>query len=133
MPRWTLAVATLLALVPTPILAQNAAALSGTWRCVMNSAPATVETTVFLAPDASVVANGIIILNGTSGYFPYTGARGVWSIGPGDNGQAMVRIQIFPPNRPVFSLFVIPRDINNMYNYFAQQGARVETACQRIG
>jgi hypothetical protein len=125
--------AALLAISPTQILAQNAAALSGTWRCVMNSMPATVETTVFLAPDSSVVANGLIILNGTSGYFPYNNARGNWSVGPGDRGQTMVRIQIFPPNRPVFSLFVIPRDINNMYNYFAQQGARVETACQRIG
>ncbi|WP_187972670.1 hypothetical protein [Aquibium microcysteis] len=127
-----LATAALLALCPTPLLAQNAAALSGTWRCVMNSVPATVETTVYLAPDFSAVADGIVILNGTSGYFPYTRASGRWSIGPGDNGQAMVRIQIAPPNQAMFSLFVIPRDMNNMYNYFAHQDARVETACQRI-
>ncbi len=125
--------AAFVALTPIRVHAENAAALSGTWRCVMNSAPATVETTVYLAPDTSLVANGLIILNGTSGYFPYTQAPGRWSIGPAGNGQTMVRIQIFPPNRPVFSLFVIPQDMNNMYNYFAQQGAQVETACQRIG
>lgn len=133
MSRWSWAVGALVALTPTQMQAQSAAALSGTWRCVMNSAPATVETTVYLAPDTSVVADGLIILNGTSGYFPYTRAPGRWSIGPGDNGATMVRIQIFPPNRPVFSLFLIPQDMNNMYNYFAQQGAQVETACQRIG
>lgn len=133
MSRFSWLLTALLVLSPVPSQAQNAGALSGVWRCVMNSVPATVETTVYLAPDLSVVADGVVILNGTSGYYPYSRAPGRWSVGPAGNGQVLVRIQIFPPNRPVFSLFVIPRDINNMYNYFAQQDARVETACQRAG
>ena len=132
--RWLFSVALVMA-TPHALLAQGLPVV-GTWRCVMNSQPASIDITVQLAPDQSLFARGTYILNGTSAFYQIQGP-GRWAVGPDDSapGQTFAHMQVVPGN--VASFTIHPAwigDPNNLYTLFYPPGGGVvETACQRIG
>lgn len=108
--------------------------ITGPWFCTMNSNPATVRMNVFIQPDRTLVAQGEVILNGTSGYFRFDRSPGRWSVGRNHNGQVMINMQVMPQNYPVFSIHAgVVANPNVLLNQFRepQTGSIVETACRR--
>jgi hypothetical protein len=125
---------TILAIIlPTGAFADHE--LSGMWRCVLNSAPVSIDLQVQFQPDGSAFAQGTYILNGTSGFYQIQGP-GRYIYGPADEPPPgmIYRIQFAPGNVATFSMFVRPTQTPGMlYNTYAPPGGGiVETACQRL-
>jgi len=109
--------------------------LSGTWRCVLNSSPVSIDVQVQFQPDGSAYAQGTYIINGTTAFYQIRGP-GRYTYGPADSpppGQ-IYRIQIAPGNVATFSMFVRPTGQPGMlYNTFRPpEGGIVETSCQLV-
>ena len=124
----------LMALVlPTAAVADHE--LFGLWRCVLNSAPVSIDVQVQFQPDGSAYAQGTYIINGTSAFHQIEGpAR--YTYGPADEAPPgpIYRIQIVPGNVATFSMFVRPTGQPGMlYNtYYPPSGGVMETSCARL-
>jgi len=117
--------------------AQQLPAPVGLWRCVMNSAPASIDLQVQIAPDGSLFGQGSYILNQTS-FFQQIQAPGRWLTIPAGEPEfpnGGYQLSFVPPNVASFSLFLQPTTTpGNLYNLWQnpQTGDRVETACQKL-
>lgn len=133
MKRLALAALSVLALCSLAVPAQ-ANTLTGPWFCTMTSSPATVRMNVMVRPDQTLIAQGEVILNGTSGHYRFNHAPGRWSVSRNTDGQLLVWMQVMPPNFAVFSIHPgIVTNPNVLLSRFQdpQNGTMVETACRR--
>lgn len=109
--------------------------LSGMWRCVLNSAPVSIDVQVQFQPDGSAYAQGTYIINGTTAFYQIQGP-GRYTYGPAESPPpgSIYRIQIAPGNVATFSMFVRPTGQPGMlYNTFRPpEGGVVETSCGRL-
>lgn len=128
-------IAAAIAALPTSLAAQGQD-VTGIWRCVMNSYPATIEMVVQVNLDQTLWGEGTIILNGTSAMHQVR-APGRWGIFPNEYraGEYVVGMQFLPQNVATFSIYPgLIGDHNALYNLVpgSQPGTQVETACQRM-
>lgn len=126
-----------------PALAQAQAQYRpGIWRCILNSAPATVDVTVQFGADFTAYAEGTWILNPTpmmnGPRVEAIRAPGRWTFGadPSQPGQTILQLQLIPGNVPSFSLFPAwigdPNALHTRMLDPTYPGAMLEYACQRL-
>lgn len=131
------------AMAVLPGLAQaQAQYIPGTWHCVMNSVPATVDMVVQLGADFTAYAEGTWILNQGPGMngprVEPIRAPGRWNLGadPSMPGQIVLALQLVPGNVPSFSIFPSwigdPNALRSVVPSPVYPGTSVEYACQRL-
>lgn len=116
--------------------------MPGTWRCVQNSVPGTVDIVVQLGADYTAYAEGTWILNQGPGMngpqIREIRAPGRWAFGPlpGLPSQQGLHLQIVPNNVPSFTLYPAwngdPAALRTYVPDGAYPGAMLEYACQRL-
>ena len=108
---------------------------TGIWRCVMNSVAVSIDVTVQVNPDSSLLGQGTIVYNSTSAIYQIR-AGGRWMAGTSpETGRFTYQFALQPSNHASFSLFTEPTgDPYALYQVRPNraQGGMTETACSRL-